>query len=75
MLSQKYNVPLDQEDITPRNFKDLASLTRMLTAKMTLESRIRQYATSRPDKVAVICGEESITYKQLWDASWLRQMP
>lgn len=68
VLSQKYNVPLDQEDITPRNFKDLASLTRMLTDKMTLESRIRQYAISRPDKVAVICGEESITYKQLWDA-------
>lgn len=68
VLSQKYNVPLDEKDITPRNFKDVASLARMINAKMTLESRIRQHAVRTPDKVAVICGPESFTYKQLWDA-------
>ena len=68
VLSQQYNVPLDEKDITPRNFKDVASLTRMVNAKMTLESRIRQHAVRTPDKVAVICGPESVTYRQLWEA-------
>ena len=68
VLSEKYHVPLDERDITPRNFKDVAALARMVNAKMTLESRIRQYAASKPDKVAVICGQDSVTYGQLWDA-------
>lgn len=68
VLSQKYNVPLDEKDITPRNFKDVASLARMVNAKLTLEGRIRQHAVRTPDKVAVICGPESVTYRQLWDA-------
>ena len=68
VLSQKYNIPLDEKDVTPRNFKDIAALVRMVNDKMTLESRIRQYAIGRPDKVAVICGQDSVTYKQLWDA-------
>lgn len=68
VLSAKYHVLLDSEDVTPKNFKNIASITNMVRAKMSLENKIKQYALSKPDKVAVICGEDSMTYSQLWDA-------
>ena len=33
---------------------------------MTLENYIAQHALAIPDKVAVVCGTDSITYAQLW---------
>lgn len=68
VLSEKYHVHLDAEDVTPKNFKNIDSITNMVRAKMSMESKIRQYAVSTPDKVAVICGDESMTYAQLWEA-------
>ena len=68
VLSEKYGIHLDAEDVTPKNFRNLASITRMAEAKMTLESKIRQFSISTPDKVAIVCGEDSITYLKLWEA-------
>ena len=33
---------------------------------MTLEDYLKQDAERYPDKVAVICGNERLTYAQLW---------
>lgn len=33
----------------------------------TLEESIRQHSLTMPDKVAAICGNDSITYRGLWD--------
>ena len=33
----------------------------------TLEDYLRQDAELYPEKVAVICGDEACTYRQLWD--------
>lgn len=33
---------------------------------MTLEQSIQHYAIATPDKVAVVCGSDSVTYSQLW---------
>ncbi len=33
----------------------------------TIEARVRQYAETKPSKTAVICGEEVLTYSELWD--------
>jgi len=68
VLSGKYHVLLDAEDVTPKNFKNIEAITNMVRAKMSLENKIRQYALSTPDKVAVVCGDERMTYAQLWDA-------
>lgn len=68
VLSEKYHVHLDAEDVTPKNFKNIDSITNMVRAKMSMESKIRQYAISTPDKVAVVCGDDSMTYAQLWEA-------
>ena len=68
VLSEKYHILLNAEDVTPKNFKNVESITNMVRAKMSLENKIRQYALSAPDKVAVVCGDESMTYSQLWDA-------
>jgi len=68
VLSEKYHVHLDAEDVTPRNFKNIDSITNMVRSKMSLESKIRQYAVSTPDKIAVVCGDDSMTYSQLWEA-------
>lgn len=68
VLSAKYHVLLDAEDVTPKNFKNIESITNMVRAKMSLESKIRQYAITTPDKVAVVCGADSMTYAQLWEA-------
>ena len=68
VLSAKYHVLLDAQDATPKNFKNIESITNMVRSKMSLENKIRQYALSTPDKVAVICGDDSLTYAQLWDA-------
>lgn len=35
--------------------------------EMTLEDYLRQDANLYPDKVAVICGDETCTYRQLWE--------
>lgn len=68
VLSEKYHIHLDAQDITPKNFKSVESITNMVRAKMSLESKIQQFAISSPDKVAVVCGDDSMTYSQLWDA-------
>ena len=68
VLSKKYNILLDAEDVTPRNFKDIEAIANMVRSKMSLESKIRQYSISTPNKIAVVCGEESMTYSQLWKA-------
>lgn len=68
VLSEKYGITLDAGDVTPRNFKTIDSLARMVRSKLSLESRIQHFATVTPDKPAVICGEKSLTYRQLWDA-------
>ena len=68
VLSDKYHILLDAEDVTPRNFKNLESLTDLVRSKMSLENKIRQYAISMPDKVAVVCGDQCMTYSQLWEA-------
>lgn len=68
VLSEKYKIPLDEQDITPKNFKDVKAISNLVCNKMSLESRIRQYSLSTPNKVAVVCGEKSLTYSQLWNA-------
>lgn len=68
VLSANYNVQLDSEDVTPRNFKNVESIANLVRAKMSLENKIKQYALTTPDKVAVVCGDDSLTYAQLWDA-------
>ena len=42
----------------------------MLTSEdhlLTLEDHLEKDAALFPDKVAIICGEESCTYRQLWN--------
>lgn len=68
VLSLKYGIELGSEDVTPRNFKSVESIARMVLSKMSLERRIRQHAINSPDKPAVVCGNDSMTYAQLWDA-------
>lgn len=68
VLADKYGVLLGAEDATPRNFKNIEAIARMVDSKRSLENKIRQFSLSTPDKVAIICGEQSMTYAQLWDA-------
>ena len=68
MLSQKYGILLDAQDATPKNLKNVESITKLVRSKMTLESKIKQFSQTQPDKVAVISGETSLTYSELWDA-------
>lgn len=68
VLSNKYDILLDAEDVTPKNFRTLDSITEMVRSKMTMESKIRQHSIATPDKVAVICSNEQMTYSQLWNA-------
>ena len=68
VLSKKYGVALDAHDVTPKNFKNVEAITKLVRSKMTLESKIKQFATTKPDKIAVISGEERLTYSQLWEA-------
>jgi len=68
VLSEKYQIYLNAEDVTPRNFKTIDAIASMVRSKMSLESKIRQFSVSTPDKTAIVCGEDSITYSQLWDA-------
>lgn len=35
---------------------------------LTLEQSIKHFASATPDKIAVVCGSDSITYAQLWDS-------
>lgn len=68
VLSAKYDILLDAEDVTPRNFRSLDSIVAMVQSKMTLEKKIYQHSLSTPDKTAVVCGDSSITYSELWKA-------
>lgn len=68
VLSLKYDIQLGAEDVTPKNFKTIDSIAKMVLSKMSLESRICQHAKSTPDKLAAICGDQSMTYSQLWNA-------
>ena len=52
VLSEKYHIILDAQDITPKNFKSVDSITNMVRAKMSLESKIRQFASSTPSSAA-----------------------
>lgn len=67
-LSAKYDVLLDASDVTPRNFRSLDSIVSMVKSKMTLESKIHQFAVRTPEKVAVICKNNQITYAKLWES-------
>lgn len=66
-LSKKYDIVLDSNDVTPKNFKNIANVTSMVISKMTLESRIRHYAETTPEKPAAICAGVSKTYRELWN--------
>lgn len=68
VLSEKYNVLLDADDVTPKNLRNVESITSMVQAKMRLENKIRQFAVSTPDKIAVMSEGSTLTYSQLWDA-------
>ena len=68
VLSQEYDILLDAEDVTPRNFKNLASITEMVRRKLSLEMKIRRHAQTCPDKTAVICGARTMSYAALWEA-------
>lgn len=68
VLSLKYEIELGAEDVTPRNFKTIDSIARMVLSKMSLESRICRHAKATPDKLAAVCGDKRMTYSQLWDA-------
>lgn len=68
VLSNKYGILLDSDDVTPKNFRTVDSIAAMVKSKLAMESRIRQYSISTPDKVAVICSDEQMTYSRLWDA-------
>lgn len=35
---------------------------------MTLEQSIYHHSIATPDKVAAVCGTDSITYSQLWSS-------
>lgn len=67
-LAGKYGVHLSSEDVTPRNFRSVESITRMVRSKMTLEGRIHQHAVINPDKPAIICDGQTLSYSQLWEA-------
>ena len=76
ILSNEYGIPLDATDVTPRNFRSLDSLVAMTEKKLkdkfmsehlTLEQSICKFAKETPDKVAAICGTDSVTYATLWD--------
>ena len=68
VLSLKYDIQLGAEDVTPRNFKTADSIAAMVLSKMSLEAGICRHAKETPDKPAVVCGDRTVTYSQLWDA-------
>ena len=68
VLNDKYDIALGASDVTPRNFKNLDGIVRMVQSKRCLEARIRQHAERTPDRVAVVQGEDRMTYGQLWQA-------
>ena len=35
---------------------------------MVIEDKLRENAALYPDKVALVCGEKSLTYRQLYQA-------
>lgn len=41
-------------------------------ANNTIEECVRRHAVENPNKVAIVCGEASITYAELWDRVTLR---
>lgn len=72
VLSQKYDILLDADDVTPKNLRNVESITNMVRAKMRLENKICQYAVSTPEKIAVMSDGSTLTYSQLWDAIKVR---
>ena len=68
ILNDKYGISLGAEDVTPRNFKTLDNIVRMVQAKRSLEARILQHAEENPDTVAAVQGSKHITYGELWQA-------
>ena len=68
VLNDKYGISLGMEDVTPRNFKSLDNIVRMVQSKRCMEARICQYAKTTPDTVAVVSGDVRLTYAELWDA-------
>lgn len=68
VLNDKYGISLGMEDVTPRNFKNLDNIVKMVQSKRSMEARIRQYAEVHPDTVAAVQGDDRITYGELWKA-------
>ena len=68
VLSEKYDIFLTSEDVTPKNFRSIDSLTALVNSRMSLENKIRQFSVKTPDKVAVMCEGGQMTYSELWAA-------
>lgn len=68
VLSEKYSIHLDAEDVKPKNFKNLDAIVAMVRSKMILEAKIKQFALETPQKIAVECAGSHMTYSELWDA-------
>lgn len=77
ILSDAYGISLDASDVSPKNFRSLDALVNLVQAKvdalprrglLNLEDSICRFAGETPDKVAAVCGKDSITYSQLWSA-------
>ncbi|MBR5700036.1 MAG: AMP-binding protein [Bacteroidales bacterium] len=68
VLNDKYGITLGVEDVTPRNFKNLDNLVRMVQSKRSMEARIQHFAETAPDTVAAVHGDKKITYGELWQA-------
>ncbi len=60
VLSRKYGISLVAEDITPKNFRNTESLAALVRSKLRLEERIRHFASSAPDRPAVICARKGV---------------
>ena len=58
VLNDKYGITLGVEDVTPRNFKNLDNLVRMVQSKRSMEARIQHFAETAPDTVAAVQGEK-----------------
>lgn len=77
ILADEYKITLDSSDVTPKNFKSVDSLAAMVERHLALKFRnehlsmeesICKWAQQHPDKIAAVCGVQSITYSQLWSA-------
>lgn len=55
-------------------FGDLAGGPRTEVPRRSLHTCVAEQALARPDAVAVVCGDENLTYAELWErAGWLAE--